>query len=79
MNWYESERTMHEHVLHAERVARSYPHVAHLLERESGRRHANRALVALGGLLITWGNKMQERWAVELPACTAAPMATNNR
>jgi hypothetical protein len=80
MNWFESERTVHEHVLHAEKAARQYPHLAHLLEQRIARRstrHINGALVSLGGLLVAWGEHLQKRWAVELPACTGTPIANN--
>jgi hypothetical protein len=91
MNWFESERTVHEHVLRAEKAARQYPHLAHLVdghladdhlleqgrERRRTSRRLNHALVSLGGLLVTWGEHLQERWASELPACTGAPIANN--
>lgn len=78
MNWYDSERNIHEHVLRAEKLARHYPNIAYLVERESGRRRINHALVTLGALLVTWGNHLQQRWAVEIPACSGTPMVTNN-
>ena len=77
MNWFESERNLREHVLRAEKASRHYPHIAHLLQRESTRRRTNQAMVALGGLLVTWGNHLQERWTVEIPGCTSTPIANN--
>jgi hypothetical protein len=80
MNWFESEQRIHEHVLRAEKLARHYPHVAHLVEaassRQRTRRRINQALVSLGGLLISSGNYLQQRWAVELPTHTT-PIANN--
>jgi hypothetical protein len=78
MNWYESERIMHEHVLRIERSAARYPHVAHLLERENTRRRFSHILVTFGGLLVTWGNHLQERWAVEIPPCSGTQLTTNH-
>jgi hypothetical protein len=86
MNWFEAERTVHQHVLRAEKAARQYPHLAHLLEQKSAQlstqptrptRHINGALVSLGSLLVAWGEQLQERWAVELPASSGASIANN--
>jgi hypothetical protein len=80
MNWFEAERTVHQHVLRTEKAARQYPHLAHLLEQRSAQRPTRRingALVSLGSLLVAWGEQLQERWAVELPASSGAPIANN--
>lgn len=76
MNWFDSERQIHEHVMRAETAARHYPHIAHLVEQESGRRRLNHVMLALGGLLVNWGNQLQTRWAIELPDCSGTAIQT---
>jgi hypothetical protein len=73
MNWYVAERVGRERVQDAERAARHYPHVAHLLEQERMRRPINEARIAVsrlfGRLLAPWRNQVREHTTVEGIPC----------